>query len=118
LIPDALLDPVAIPIGGVIETIILPIVGVFVDPIFLGRFLVLPVSGIICQFFPLPFPLSGLLAFLFMTVFMLFDFPADLKKTTTVPAPAHRFFHMHLLTAGDTLFYGTGGIVICQKPRQ
>jgi hypothetical protein len=58
------------------------------------------------HFFPLPFSFSGPLAFLFITELMLFDFIADLKKTTAVPAPAHLFFHMHLLILGVTLTDG------------
>jgi hypothetical protein len=58
------------------------------------------------HFSPLPFSFSGLPAFLFITELMLFDFIADLKKATAVPAPAHLFFHMHLLILGDTLTDG------------
>jgi len=43
---------------------------------------------------------------------MLFDFIADLKKTTAVPAPAHLFFHMHLLILGDTLTDGRWVIML------
>jgi hypothetical protein len=58
------------------------------------------------HFFSLPFSFSGPLTFLFITELMLFDFIADLKKTTAVPAPAHLSFHMHLLILGDTLTDG------------
>ncbi len=43
---------------------------------------------------------------------MLFDFIADLKKTTAVPAPTHHFFHMYLLGVGDTLADGRRVIML------
>jgi hypothetical protein len=44
---------------------------------------------------------------------MLFDFMANRKKTTAVPASALLFCHMHLLIVGDTLFYFWRIVLIC-----
>jgi len=53
-----------------------------------------------------------------ITELMLFDFIADLKKTTAVPAPAHLFFHMHLLILGDTLTDGGRVIMLLGRKRR
>jgi len=72
----------------------------------MSGFLVQAVIGIVMHFFSLPFALSGLLTFLFIAELMLFDLIADLEKTTAVPTPAHLYFHMYLLSLGDTLIAG------------